>query len=224
MWVLNELTKDRCLVSDHAKGRFDETIHSEETPLETRLQRAVPWGGQNGGALFLLDRDIVFVTKLRDGSRRDVTTVLTKELAIANMQAAHRHDAGVDKQASSGQPVNGKQSAKDSILARLPIIKKMGTEQLELLLVECAEGKKLSPAYSSTWHQVVQAAKQRLEKIRKTTAAHFELTKVQTMLKSLKMVLQAECTEEQYNALIAKATEISTKRIKELFPDTPDTP
>jgi hypothetical protein len=83
------------VISEHALDRFAER-HPEAGRLEAgqvrqvfleELERGVPFGGQRGDdELSLLPCGVVAVIKRSDGVRV-VKTVLTKELAIANMQA-----------------------------------------------------------------------------------------------------------------------------------------
>lgn len=66
--------------SPHALERWNERFAS----IEESFRRAVPFGAQCGGDTYMLDGDRVFVVS-SDGV---VVTVLTKEMAIANMQQA----------------------------------------------------------------------------------------------------------------------------------------
>lgn len=68
------------LVTTHASDRWEERGVQDDS-LADVLKRAVPFGGQRGKSILLLDGEVVFATK--EGI---VKTVLTKAQAIANMQ------------------------------------------------------------------------------------------------------------------------------------------
>ena len=71
-------------VTYHALRRFHERASGDFT---LRLSQSVPFGAQLGTkSLFLRDGDIVFTVE-KDEGIHVVTTVLTQELAIANMQS-----------------------------------------------------------------------------------------------------------------------------------------
>lgn len=70
-------------ITPHARDRWEERCGLEG--LQESLAVAVPFGAQYSGSAYLLDpaRQMVFV--VADG--RTVTTILTREQAVANMQA-----------------------------------------------------------------------------------------------------------------------------------------
>jgi hypothetical protein len=74
----------KMLVSPHAQERWRERSSGR---LTESLQRAVPFGGQYGDNLLLIDGDIVFACE-KYGRAYLVKTVLTRDQALANMEFA----------------------------------------------------------------------------------------------------------------------------------------
>lgn len=74
----------KMLVSPHAQERWRERSSGR---LVESLQRAIPFGGQYGDNLLLIDGDIVFACE-KYGRAHLVKTVLTKDQAVANMEFA----------------------------------------------------------------------------------------------------------------------------------------
>lgn len=73
-------------VTQHALSRFSERMDGN---FHARLKAAVPFGAQRGDDLLLRDDDAVFtVAREQETGRRVVTTVLTLDQAVANMQAS----------------------------------------------------------------------------------------------------------------------------------------
>ena len=85
MHVRNEATGHSLRVDDHAMERWGE-LHGHSTDdIAVSLGRAIPFGGQVGqDEMLLLDGDVAFAVKL--GRAMVVRTVLTKSMAVANMQ------------------------------------------------------------------------------------------------------------------------------------------
>ena len=73
----------RLRVSHHARERWSERSSGD---LAESLGRAVPFGGQRGNSILLLDGDVVFTV---DRSASIVTTVLTKAQAMVNMEQSN---------------------------------------------------------------------------------------------------------------------------------------
>lgn len=67
-------------MSWHAMNRWKERVNGDD--LLESIWRAVPYGGQKGGSMFLRDASTVFVID----KHKVIVTVLTQEMAIANMQ------------------------------------------------------------------------------------------------------------------------------------------
>lgn len=84
MLVKNDFLNEKLLVTTHAQIRWEE--RGMVGKIDQWLQPALPYGGQYGRRMMMLAfEDAVFVT-VRDGKKRVVLTVLTKEQAITNMQ------------------------------------------------------------------------------------------------------------------------------------------
>lgn len=66
-------------MSWHAMNRWKERVNGD---LLESIWKAVPYGGQKGGSMFLRNGDTVFVINVH----KVIVTVLTREMAIANMQ------------------------------------------------------------------------------------------------------------------------------------------
>jgi hypothetical protein len=91
-----EMVAARFIITDHALDRFEE--RSDSIPMNPsrddinaallrELEDSVPFGVQRrNGELRLLPCGLVAATN-KDGPTRIVLTVLTKEHAVANMQA-----------------------------------------------------------------------------------------------------------------------------------------
>jgi hypothetical protein len=91
-----EMVAARFIITDHALERFEE--RSDDIPINPsrnelsatllrELEESVPFGVQHrNGELRLLPSGLVAATN-KDGPRRIVLTILTKEHAVANMQA-----------------------------------------------------------------------------------------------------------------------------------------
>lgn len=80
----------KMLVGPHAQERWRE--RSAKESLKDSLERAIPFGGQYGDNLLLIDGEIVFACE-KYGRAFFVKTVLTKDQAVANMefsQGCHR--------------------------------------------------------------------------------------------------------------------------------------
>jgi hypothetical protein len=77
------------IVTTHARERFAERADIGES-LEAILKRAMPFGGQAGDGILLADGDVVFATN-KSWRGRVVTTVLTMDQAIANMEMVSGH-------------------------------------------------------------------------------------------------------------------------------------
>ena len=113
----------------HACERWHERFGSDS--IKESFERAVPFGAQCGGDTYMLDGDRVFVVS-GDGA---VVTVLTKEMAIANMQQAGIH---VDTSAFARTPVKPEPSA--AINERTPI----GAMLMEIISADDQKLAKLS--------------------------------------------------------------------------------
>lgn len=73
-------------VTRHALDRWEERGRQGEL-LADWLKVAVPFGGQRGTDRFLAHEDCVFVIRSEEGGGRIVATVLTRDMAMAGMQA-----------------------------------------------------------------------------------------------------------------------------------------
>lgn len=82
MEVINDYVGS-VLISDHALARYAERGGPDGLPAV--LKAAHPFGGQYGKDVLLANGDVVFVTK-KKGAGRVVITVLTRDMAIANME------------------------------------------------------------------------------------------------------------------------------------------
>lgn len=71
-------------VTNHAIDRWNERGTSDD--MSAVFRRALPFGVQKGPCLMLMDGEVVFVTSCSENGGRAITTVLTREQAMANMQ------------------------------------------------------------------------------------------------------------------------------------------
>lgn len=90
MLVTNACLQEQIIVTRHAEQRWAERGSGH---LGERLGAAVPYGGQFGNGLLLIDGDMVFATEKIPCHRRCVLTCLTQAQAIVNMQSRGAHFA-----------------------------------------------------------------------------------------------------------------------------------
>ncbi len=84
MRVLNDHLGELFL-TDHAEERWLE--RGDGALLQDSIKIAVPFGAQLGDDILLRNEDVVFATT-KSGANRVVTTVLTYDFAVANIQAS----------------------------------------------------------------------------------------------------------------------------------------
>ncbi len=88
MLVRNEATGQNCALTNHARERFAQIDGHSTDDIVTSLARAVPFGAQRGRGYMLLDGDVTFIGRMEeDRDRLVITTVLTRAMAVCNIQA-----------------------------------------------------------------------------------------------------------------------------------------
>ena len=92
MIVLNRVTNHRLLFADYVMQRWLERGGADAASLIAHLENAVLWGAQRGEDVLFTHGDHVFPTT-RVGGAYVVKTVLTKGMAVANMQSRGLHAA-----------------------------------------------------------------------------------------------------------------------------------
>jgi len=205
--IVNQMTGNRCEISDHAKRRWAELLTPDPDIMSVRLGRAVPYGGQNGTGGFLIDGDVVFVTNRRNGSDiYDVTTVLPKDYAIANMQAGHHHRLGDEIETT---PASNKADVA-ALAAEIDDLPKLSNEYL---VTRHAEAVALRTMVHSSVRRralgrlmnAIEAEQARRRDVKKQLA-HAKL--MMDRHKALKQALRESVTEDQWLLICARADEI----------------
>lgn len=91
-------------VSQHAMDRWDER-GSQANTLDDSVKAAVPFGAQRGtGDTLLIHDEIVFAVR-RAGRKHVMTTVLSKDFAVANIEASLGHTVFRGEKAPKREPV-----------------------------------------------------------------------------------------------------------------------
>jgi len=109
------------IFTDHAKDQLWNRFKLLPEDVEDIYKKAIPFGIQKGKSLMLLNEDIGCVFILEDSV---IITVLTKELAIANMQS--RYDFQVEITSISKEEILEREKLKNA-----DIIQKIAEEMFE---------------------------------------------------------------------------------------------
>lgn len=109
------------IFTDHAQDQLWHRFKLLTREVEDIYKKAIPFGIQKGKSLMLLNEDVGCVFVVEDNI---IITVLTKELAIANMQS--RYDFEVDITSISKEEMLERERVKNA-----DIIQKIAEEMFE---------------------------------------------------------------------------------------------
>lgn len=226
MNVRNDYLNKNLIVTDHALERWGERGEGE---LAERLKTALPFGGQLGDLhLLLLSGDMVFATR----DKADccvVTTCLTKQQAIANMQVyGIRGDFQVESQAGvkstslcSRSRIAKEEAKRLSEAGSNP--EALSDEDLQSLFLEAVEFRDgLAVLRTQDRHycsardrinNLIQALKDERGKRKKAAKRERHLLYMEASYAGLSRAIRELLTEEQSQAVFARANEIRDEKL-----------
>ena len=239
MLVRNEATGHKLRVEDHAMERFGE-LHGHTTDdIALSLGRAIPFGGQLTGqrlpdgrilneGMLLLDGEVVFAAEL--GRAMVIRTVLTKSMALGNMQAfiGSARKAAYYTNLTNVTPAEPKmpQQQEAALICRLneqaQAVKRLSNEQLEqdrldaMFQQQHCSGKKLAKAYGRL-RNTLELEKSHRGLTKKPGLDHATLQEIEyaSIKKALRELLAEGLLDEDMLSLIYKRAESIRERMRE---------
>ena len=238
--VRNEATGHKLRVEDHAWERWGE-LHGHSTDdISVSLGRAIPFGGQLSGqrlpdgrilneGMLLLDGEVVFAAEL--GRAMVIRTVLTKAMALGNMQAfiGSARKAAYYSNLTNVTPAEPAmpQQQEAAMICRLneqsQAVKRLSNEQLEqnrqdaMFQQQHCSGKKLAKAYGRLRNALEYERSQRGLSTKYHCLDHATSQEIEyaSIKKALRELLAEGLLDEDMLSLIYKRAESIRERMRE---------